>query len=54
MQDAAKELYDARQFEESIEGYEKAEQYCEVALQRPEHESMSTKARSKSCTPSAS
>jgi hypothetical protein len=38
MQDAAKELYDARQFKESIEGYEKAELYCEVALQRPEHE----------------
>jgi hypothetical protein len=38
MQDAAKELYEARQFKESIEGYEKAEQYCEIALQRLEHE----------------
>jgi tetratricopeptide (TPR) repeat protein len=37
MQDAAKELYDARQFKESNESYERAEQYCESALQRLEH-----------------
>ena len=38
MQDAAKELYDARKFKESIEGYERAEQLCELVLRRPEHE----------------
>ena len=38
MQDAAKQLYDARQYKESNESYERAEQYCESALQRLEHE----------------
>ena len=38
MQDAAKELYDARKFKESIEGYERAEQLCELVLRLPEHE----------------
>jgi tetratricopeptide (TPR) repeat protein len=38
MQNAAKELYDARQYNESNECYKRAEQYCESALQRLEHE----------------
>jgi hypothetical protein len=38
MQDAAKELFVAHKFKESIEGYEKAEQYCDIILRHIEHE----------------
>ena len=38
MQDAAKELFDARKFKESIEGYEKAELYCRKIHRHIEHE----------------